>query len=128
MVPLIERNRAAGPQPNTFIDPLRDVVVFDPGFSQVEAVSIGFEDVFVAGHDCAVRRRWIDPGRQRVAVVVGDRRIVGAECASAGAVAVEAGGVARELHEALAVEACRLTDPSRRQGRPRSVDLGLLRT
>ena len=77
-------------------------------------MSVGLDDVFVPGHDRAARRRGIDPGGHRVPVVVGHGRIVRTERASSGAVAVEAGDVAVELNEALAVEARRLPDPAGR--------------
>ena len=78
-------------------------------------MSVGFEYVFVPGHDRATRRCGIDPGGQRVRVVVSDGRIVLTDRASSRAVAVETCDITAELNETLAVEACGPPDPAGRQ-------------
>src|SRR5215470_931416 len=78
-------------------------------------MSIGFEYVFVSGHNCTARCGGINPGRQRVCVVVGNSRIARTERSSSSAVAVEPGNIAAELNEALAVQARCLLDLARRK-------------
>src|SRR6267142_5216493 len=107
-MPLVQTDSLLGPQPNAFIHPLGHIVVLDLSISQVQSVSVGLEYIFVPGHNGAARRRGIDPGGHRVRVVVGNGRIVLAERASSGAVAVKSRDIASELNEALPVEARRL--------------------
>src|SRR5262245_25399427 len=98
-MPLVQRDRLLRAKPYAFVDPLRDVVVLDFSVSEVQTVAVGFEYIFVARHNGAARRRGIDPGCNRVRVVVGYRWIVFAERASARTVAVETRDVAAELNE-----------------------------
>src|SRR5262245_52419025 len=113
MMPLVQRDRLLGPQPNTLIHPLGYIVVLDLSVSQVESVHIRLESIFVSGHNRTARRCGIDPGGQRVRVIVRDRRIVLTERASSRAVAVKPCDIAAELDEAFAVEIRRLTDLAR---------------
>src|SRR5262245_21387701 len=108
-MPLVQRDCLFGSKPNALIHPFGHVVVFDLSISKVEAVSIGLEDIFIPRYERAAQRGGIDPGGQRIRVVVSDRWIVLTESASSGAVAVKPGNIAAELHKALAVEVCRLT-------------------
>src|SRR5437773_2043110 len=109
-MPMVERDRLLGPQPNAFIDPLRYVVILDLSISEVQPVSVGLEYIFISGYNCAARRRGIDPGGHRVRIVVSHGWIVFTKRASSRAVAVEARDIAAKLNEALAIEVRRLSD------------------
>src|SRR5262245_35222162 len=113
MMPLIQSDRLLSAQANAFIHPFSDVVVLDFSVSDVQAVAIGFEYIFVSCNNCATRRCRIDPSGQRVRIVVSHGRVVRTECASSRAVTVESRDVTIELNEALAVEAGGLADPAR---------------
>src|SRR5262245_8815352 len=122
-MPLVQTDCLLGPQPDAFIHPFCDVVVFDLSISQVQPVSIGFEYIFIPGHNGAVRRSGIDPGGHCVRVIIGDGGIVGAETASSSAVALKPGDVTAELNEAPAIETCSLRNSAGSKARWR----GLLR-
>src|SRR5262245_52191272 len=115
-MPLIQSERLLGAQPNAFIHPFRDVVVLDFSFSEVQAVAVGFEYIFVSCYDCAIRGCGIDPRSQRVRVIVSHGWVVLTKRASSRAVAVESRDVTIELNETLAVEAGGLANPAGHKG------------
>src|SRR5207249_7219843 len=79
-------------------------------------LSVGFEYIFISGDNCAAQCCGVDPGGDRVRIVVSHGWIVFTKCASSRAIAVKARDIAAKLNEALAIEVRRLPHLARHKG------------